>query len=453
MKPITPKLISYLAAICLLFVLVTQAYLVFDYFQTTRAGLVRESDAIIEEVFKKELEIRRKQYRNTESKNDVDLTSKSNTPANEKTYYDFSKRSEYSNNTTILVYFAINMEISKTIPININRLDSITGSVLHARGINTKYCVIIINPTTDKVLQQSKSDLMSPSFFEVSSKYLTIDIVDNKALKLVLVNPFGLIIKRMGLMLLSSLFFSILCLLAFRFLLRTLARQKQLVIFKNEFLGTIAHELKRPVASLSFNLDCLSMPAFAEDKAKYELLVSRSVSATSELNDSINMIVALTKLEEGLLLLNKEPVNLKKMFEELKNKFGNYPVKKVEIQTIYEADEILLKAEANLLNQCFANLIDNAIKYSNKEVLIIITICKTGHWIVISIKDNGFGITQDKLPLIFDKYNWAHTENSNINGFGIGLNYVKTIVEKHEGEVEVRSQEGEGSEFSLLLPE
>ena len=154
-----------------------------------------------------------------------------------------------------------------------------------------------------------------------------------------------------------------------------------------------------------------------------------------------------------MLVLNKELVNLKKMYEELKNKFGNYPVKKVEIQTVYEVGEILLKADANLLNQCFANLIDNAIKYSNNEVLIIITIRKTGHWIVISIKDNGFGISQEKLPLIFDKYSRVHTENVNINGFGIGLNYVKTIVEKHKGEVEVKSHEGEGSEFSLLLPE
>lgn len=71
----------------------------------------------------------------------------------------------------------------------------------------------------------------------------------------------------------------------------------------------------------------------------------------------------------------------------------------------------------------------------------------------MSIKDNGYGIPEEKLPVIFDKYSRAHTENTKINGFGIGLNYVKTIVEKHKGTVEVKSQQGLGSEFSVLLPE
>jgi signal transduction histidine kinase len=450
MKSISPKQISYIAAICLLFILVTQAFLVYDYFQTTRAGLVRESDAIIEESFKKDLEIRRKLFNESEIVLPPSSTALS---TNKPTFYDFSKRSDYSNNIIGLVDLAINIHISKKVPISIQRLDSITGSVLNARGINTKYAVTMINPSTRKVLHQSKSNLISSSFFQVSSKYLTIDIVDNKALQLVLVNPFGIIIKRMGLMLLTSLVFSIICLLAFGYLKRILAKQKQLVAFKNDFLGTIAHELKRPVASLSFNLDCLSMPAFIENRHQHELLVIRSIDATAELNNTINMIVALAKVEEGLLTLNKEPINLCKLFEELRGKFVSCPVKKVDIQTVYETNDVSVTGDVNLLSQCFANLIDNAIKYSGNEVLIIITIRKTGHWIVVSIKDNGFGIPEEKLPVIFDKYSRVHTENTKINGFGIGLNYVKTIVEKHRGEVAVESHRGEGTEFSVLLPE
>ena len=454
MKSITPKQISYIAAICLLFVLGTQSYLVFDYFQTTRAGLVRESDAIIEESFKKDLEIRRKLYKISVANNSIVLPPSSTIPAIEKnTRYDFSKRSDYANNYLGLVDLAVNIHISGKIPINIQRLDSITDTVLKTRGINSSFCVTMINPVTTKILQKSKSDLSSSRFFEVSSKYFTIDIVNNKALQLVLINPFSIIIKRMGLMLLASLVFSIICLWAFWFLQRILAKQKQLVAFKNDFLSTIAHELKRPVASLSFNLDCLSLPAFVEDKSKHELLVNRSLNATAELNDTINMIVALAKVEEGLLTLNKEPINLTQLFEELRAKFVNYPVKNVDIQTVYETNDLLVSGDVHLLSQCFANLIDNAIKYSSKEVLIIISIRKTRRWVVVSIKDNGFGIPEEKLPVIFDKYSRAHTENAKINGFGIGLNYVKTIVEKHSGEVAVKSHLGEGTEFSVLLPE
>jgi two-component system phosphate regulon sensor histidine kinase PhoR len=112
-----------------------------------------------------------------------------------------------------------------------------------------------------------------------------------------------------------------------------------------------------------------------------------------------------------------------------------------------------VQGDRRLLTQCFANLIDNAIKYSNAEVQIAITIRRAGHYTAVGIKDNGFGIPADKLPGIFNKYNRAHTENKKINGYGIGLNYVKAIVEKHRGKVEVTSQEGAGSEFSVLLPE
>jgi signal transduction histidine kinase len=280
---------------------------------------------------------------------------------------------------------------------------------------------------------------------------LQIDLENKKSLQLILVNPFGIIIKRMGWMLLSSLVLSIICLVAFRFLLITLARQKQLVAFKNEFLGTIAHELKRPVASLTMNLDCMSLPAFADDKAKQELLINKSINATTELNDTIHMIVALTKVEEGLLALEMKQINLQKLFDELRNRFVNNSYKKVVIKTTYEGDEWTLTGDKQLLSQCFANLIDNAIKYSDHDVLIAITLKKIANQIVISIKDNGFGIPADKLPSIFEKYNRAQTDNTKINGFGIGLNYVKTIVEKHKGQVIVQSEVGVGSEFVVKL--
>ena len=330
-------------------------------------------------------------------------------------------------------------------------IDSIAGLVLTSRDINTSYNIKIVDPKADTLVDQSKKDIKS-SVFQIQSKSLIYNYENSKALQLVMVNPFGVIIKRMGLMLITTLVLSIICLLAFGALRRILAKQKQLVAFKNEFLSTIAHELKRPVASLSVQLECMSMPAYSGNPQQQELLLSRSMNATAELNDTINMIVALSKLEEGLLTLNREAVNLTQLFDKMKSRFANYPAKKVEIKTVYAPDEILISGDRQLLNQCFANLIDNAIKYSGEEVLIEVTISKTGNLTIVSIKDNGYGIPEDQLPIIFEKYSRAHTDNTKINGFGIGLNYVKTIVEKHKGKVEVKSQPGQGSEFSVMLP-
>jgi len=240
--------------------------------------------------------------------------------------------------------------------------------------------------------------------------------------------------------------------LVFGYLLKTLSAQKQLVEFKSNFLSTIAHELKRPVSSLSFNLDCLTMPAFYADKEKHDLMVNRSVNATAELYNTINMIVALAKSEEGLLKLKPTPVDISRLFFDLKERFMSQPVKKLEIQTHIEPELSTIVADESLLLQCFANLIDNSIKYSGSEVLIVIKVHRSDTRIIISIKDNGFGIPEEKLALIFDKYSRVHETETKINGYGIGLNYVKTIVEKHDGEVKVQSKKGEGTEFIIFLP-
>lgn len=443
-----PKHISYLAGICLLFIMATQAYLVYDYYQTTRAGLVRESDAILQEAFRKDLSIRYQKYKHSVGEDTLKTpppSTKENTAS-----ASIELANEYKNNLPLFLDLVMSTYLNKKVPLNLHNLDKVTGTILQSRKIHSKYIINLLNPHTKKALNQSNK-LTGSSFLVVPSQLLQIDFTKQKSLQLILINPFGVIIKRMGLMLLSSLVLSVICLFAFRFLLITLARQKKLVAFKNEFLGTIAHELKRPVASLTVNLDCLTMPAFADDKAKRELLLSKSINATTELNDTIHMIVALAKVEEGLLVPDKQQIDLQQLFEELKPRFVNNAYKGVEIQTVYEAEELLITGDRRLLSQCFANLIDNAIKYSNNEVLITISLRKEANRIAISIKDNGFGISPEKLPIIFEKYSRAHTENAKINGYGIGLNYVKTIVEKHKGEVSVQSEVGVGSEFMVRL--
>jgi len=444
----SPKHISYIASVCLLLIMATQAYLVYDYYQTTRAGLVRESDAILQEAFRKDLSIRGEAYKHSVGEDTLKTPPPSTNENTASTSIQLAK--EYKDNLTTLLDLTINNFISKSIPLNLNKLDSITGTILASRQIHSAYIINLVDPTNNQVLQQSKRGSIS-SFLVLSSKLLQTDLENKKSLQLILVNPFGVIITRMALMLASSLALSVICMFAFRFLLITLARQKKLVAFKNEFLGTIAHELKRPVASLMVNLDCMTMPTFAEDKTKRELLVSKSINATTELNDTIHMIVALAKVEEGLLVPDKQQIDLRQLFEELKGRFVNNAYKGVKIQTVYEADELMVTGDRRLLSQCFANLIDNAIKYSDNEVLITITLKKEANRIAIGIKDNGFGISPEKLPSIFEKYSRAHTDNTKINGYGIGLNYVKTIVEKHKGEVSVQSKVGVGSEFVVKL--
>lgn len=443
------KLLTYIAIISLGLIFATQAFLVFDYFQTTKAALSRESNTILLEVFRKELNSRHLQFKKQTRQDTITVLP----PQEQQNSIELSVQSSVKKKNDVLgaIELALNSIVDKFVPMNIHRLDSITSEVLKLRDINSEYNIIVKN-LINKQISDSSGKNTDRSLFLVSSSDLIVNMDNSKAIQLILINPFGTIVKRMSLMLISSLALTLLCLIAIRFLLKILARQKQLVAFKNEFLSTIAHELRRPVASLSFNLDCLSMPMFGDNSIQRDLMIHKSINATNELNDTIEMILALAKLEEGLLKLNLEPIDLKHMFEDIQVKMMNNSFKKIEIQLNINDEDNIYTGDKKLLTQCFSNLIDNSIKYSNDEVKIVASIRKIENYQIVSIKDNGIGMSEDKLAEIFNKYTRIHIENKKINGFGIGLNYVKTIIEKHNGTVDVKSKLGEGSEFIVSLP-
>src|SRR5690606_17597272 len=173
-------------------------------------------------------------------------------------------------------------------------LDSIVGQNLQNRNISSNYSVQIVNPKTEDILFVSKR-VPKNSILILPSQYLYIDFEEKEALQLILINPFSEIMKRMALMLLGSIVFSVISLLAFRFLILTLAKQKKLVKFKNEFLSNIAHELKRPVSSLIVNLDCLKEPEVFGNEGMRDMMLNNSVNSLTELNGTISMIVGLAK--------------------------------------------------------------------------------------------------------------------------------------------------------------
>lgn len=442
------KKITYIAIVSIVLILLTQAYLVVDYFQTVKFSLIKESDAIIKEAFRVDLN-----QRNLIFKNKMMINSLPDDIPQGKDgvgVFDMRSVSDSDNGLLNKLDIIVNGIVSKLAPVNVVAIDSIMGPILLMRNIHSKYIVQIVNPKTEEVISSSK-DISRSSFLIIPSKLYPIDFEEKEALRLVLINPFSEIMKRMGLMLILSIIFSVIALFAFQFLIKILAKQKKLVAFKNEFLSNIAHELKRPVTSLIVNLDCLRMPDFYENEKMREMMLNNSINSLTELNGTISMIVGLAKVEEGLLVLNKLPVDLAKLIDEIKVRFVSSPSKQVKINTSYESSEIIITADRLMLTQCFSNLIDNSIKYSNASVEIDIVVKVTTNSVVLNFQDNGIGIPAEKIDNIFDKYSRVDN-NVKVNGFGIGLNYVKTIIEKHSGSIGVTSELGKGSNFKIVLP-
>lgn len=439
------KAISYIAIASILLILCAQAYLVYDYFQTVRYALIRESDAILKEAFKADLN-RRNTSLGIANNNDE------NADSSDVNIVDFDLREGFEDEESILNKFDIIMHIyiSSFFPIDLQKIDTITNQILQDRNIASEFVIQLIAPEHQEVIASSKK-LSKSSLFIIPSQLYPLDFENKEALQLILINPFSEIIKRMGVMLLISIIFSLIALLAFRFLILTLSKQKKLVRFKNEFLSNIAHELKRPVASLTVNLDGLQDPDIFSNTGMRDLMLHNSLNALTEMNGTISMLVGLAREEEGLLVLNKQPVNLVDIIMDLKNRFASSPGKRVSIHTNFESEAIVVQGDSIMLTQCFANLIDNAIKYSEKDATININIEMHGSNAALDFQDQGMGIPADKIEHIFEKYSRVDN-HAKVAGFGIGLNYVKTIIEKHGGSIGVSSEVNVGSIFKVLLP-
>jgi len=443
------RLITYVSALGILLLLALQAYTVYGNLKQTRNYLTHESNVIIKDAFSKELNQRNEYYKHLTGE---DTLKTPPPPTKENTAgYDIKELKPYKNNLTFFLALVMNRFLSEKTPMNLHNLDSITGSILQSRNIRTRFAINVIDANTGKVLDKSKTRSYA-SLFEISSKPLSIDLNKKKSLQLVLINPFESIFKRMGTLLASSLLLALFGIFGLWFLFRTQARQKKLMAVKNDFFGNTAHELKRPVAQLHLALEALSNPALDANPAKKERYLAISREATKDMSQKINMIMTLSMAEEGVFKLNYSRFNLANEVEKLKEQFATVSEKEVSIQIENMAGDVSIKADRDHLLQCIANLIDNAIKYSGVSVLISISIQHVKDILYVSVKDNGIGIKPEKISSVFEKYTRLNTDVGTPSGFGIGLSYVKAVVEKHGGGIEVKSEIEKGSEFIVYLP-
>lgn len=442
------KVILYLVIGCLLLILSAQTYLVVDYFRTTRTALIRESNTILKDVFHQDLGRRDKLATNLSGQDTISYTP-AGTPQN--TVYlkgnneNFNKV-DFVNDLDMI----INISISQRVPLNINYLDSITLKTLKIKNINSNFLISLLD-STGKVINHS--DHSTVGLLTISSKPLLINPISKESLQLTLLNPFGVIIKRMTLMLIASFAFAAICVLAFVKLIHILAQQKQLMSLKNDFFGNTAHELKRPVARLRMAVDSLSTERVDSNKEKKKRYLAISKEAVIEMTEKINMIMTLSMEEEGIFQLDITSFDICPIISSLREQFVSTCLKPLSIDISSLPQELFVKGDELHLRQTIANLIDNAIKYSGDSVDIIIRANDDGKNINISVSDNGFGIAPEKQSQIFTKYTRLQAENKSISGFGIGLSYVKTVVEKHGGIVSLFSQIDKGSEFIIHLPE
>lgn len=264
------------------------------------------------------------------------------------------------------------------------------------------------------------------------------------------------IFKGISWMIACAIIFTLIILSAFYITLRALLNQKKLSEIKSDFINNMTHELKTPIATISLAASAIRKPQVMSSPDKFDYFSSVIIEESKRMNLQVETILQAALLDRNEVKLNLQPyaVNdaIKKMVDHFNLQITN---KNGEVRLDLNATEDLIQADdvhfTNLLN----NLVDNAIKYSKDDVppVIRISTLNKPQRIIIQIEDNGIGMNKETQNKIFEKFYRAHTGNvHNVKGFGLGLSYVKTLVDAHGGKVNVDSSYGKGSTFTLEFP-
>lgn len=265
------------------------------------------------------------------------------------------------------------------------------------------------------------------------------------------------VLSQMAGILATSLFIMLILAFVFWFLVHTMLKQKTLDEMKSDFTNNITHELKTPIAVAYAATDSLLNYGMLQhpDKARKYLTIAQEQLQT--LSGLVEQILSMSMERRKSMLLNIVEVPVKEVIEplisqhQLKVKSGDRTDKKVNISLSVEPENLVVHADRMHFSNIVSNLIDNAIKYSEDSVKIEVkAFQKAEDEVQVSVSDNGIGIAHDKLPYIFDKFYRVTDGNKyTVKGYGLGLFYVKSLMEKMGGSVSVESELGKGSSFTL----
>ncbi|MBS1662614.1 MAG: HAMP domain-containing histidine kinase [Bacteroidetes bacterium] len=264
----------------------------------------------------------------------------------------------------------------------------------------------------------------------------------------------NLVLGQMRTMIFGAIFFTLVIISAFYVTVNALLRQKKLSEIKNDFINNMTHEFKTPLATISLAVDALRNEKVIQDREKSEYFSGIIKEENRRMNKQVETILQASLLDRQEQQLNLKPLNAHTIIQEAMENF------QLQLEGKGGRSELQLNAKNDLLDadevhfmNIITNLIDNAVKYSKENPFIKITTHSTTKSLVIRIEDNGIGMSKETQRRIFEKFYRAHTGNlHNVKGFGLGLSYVKTIVEAHQGKIKVDSMVGKGTTFTLELP-
>ncbi len=264
----------------------------------------------------------------------------------------------------------------------------------------------------------------------------------------------NIIWKQMYWMLIAAVLFTCIIFAAFFITIRALLNQKKLSEIKSDFINNMTHEFKTPLATISLAVDALKNEKVINDRSKMDYFSGIIKDENRRMNKQVETILQAALLDKQEIQLNEKPVHVHDLISAAINNI-KLPLEEKDgkLETCLNANNDLLMGDEVHLTNIVNNLLDNAVKYSKENLLIKLSTQNINSHLRIKIEDNGIGMNKETLHRIFEKFYRAHTGNiHNVKGFGLGLSYVKTIVDAHKGKIKAESAMGKGSTFTIELP-
>ncbi len=264
----------------------------------------------------------------------------------------------------------------------------------------------------------------------------------------------AIIFKQLTWFIAGAIIFTLIIITAFFLTLRTLFVQKKLGEIKSDFINNMTHEFKTPLATISLAVDALKNEKVIGNKEKTDYFTGVIKEENKRMNKQVETILQAALLDKQEVQLNRKKLSAHELINNALNNIalplnergGELIVKLDAAKDIVMADDVHF---TNFVN----NLLDNALKYSKEKPVIKLSTANAGNVLVIKIEDNGIGMNKETLSHIFEKFYRAHTGNvHDVKGFGLGLSYVKTMVDAHKGQIKAESILGKGSTFTISIP-
>lgn len=339
--------------------------------------------------------------------------------------------------------------------VNNKTIDSVLSKELRLKGIDTKFGFGVIDKNNKLTTianniyldQKDKTNYSYPIFTDTKDRTLY-------TLALVFPRKDYSLVKHNLPMLLGT-FISLLTILGIYIIsINYMMRQKKIAEIKTDFINNMSHEFKTPLATISVATDSLANDKIATDPDKVKYYSGLIKQENLRMKKQVETVLNMSKLERNEMPLHLKETNVRELIKSIAESFRLIVNERNGILTTeFNATKYNFRIDEFHFSNALINLLDNANKYSPETPDIKLTTRNEGNWYVVEISDKGMGMESTNKTKIFEKFFREETGNiHNVKGQGLGLSYVKKIVEIHKGQIHVDSHKGKGSTFTIKLP-